>query len=242
MFEYFSLSAIVFVSVLCFSQAIDDEPIFSKFKNDKQMLETILRMEAKMDQWDKERKFFEENVLAILEHRRREMQEKFLKQDEKLENIFEDFKGISGDRQIWTLQLENITGSVITTPKIAFNAYTISSRSYDINSPVKFPNVLLDIGDGYDKSTGIFTAPVAGLYFFSAHICNYDKGYMIISIIHEVTAVATSTEDEICSSVSAPAMMKIGEKVSIQYVYHSGNLKENTIYRWPSFAGVLLHV
>ncbi|XP_060560666.1 complement C1q and tumor necrosis factor-related protein 9B-like [Ruditapes philippinarum] len=210
------------------------------------MLETMVRMEAKMDQWDKERKIFEENVLAILEHRREEMQEKFLKQNEKLENIFENFKGNSGNRRNWTIQLKNITGSVITTPKIAFNAYTISSGSYGINTPVKFPNVLLNIGDGYDKSTGIFTAPVTGLYFFSAHICNYDKGYMIISFIHEGTAVATTTEyensGESCSSVSAPAMMKIGEKVSTKSVYHSSKLKANTIYRWPSFAGVLLHV
>jgi hypothetical protein len=113
MFGYFSLSAIFFVIVLCFSQAIEDEPIFSKFKYDKQMLETMVRMEAKMDQWDKERKTFEENVLAILEHRREEMQEKFLKQDEKLENIFENFKGISGDRKNWTIQLRNITGKMI---------------------------------------------------------------------------------------------------------------------------------
>jgi hypothetical protein len=87
MFGYFSLSAVVFSIVLCYSQAIEDEPTFSKFKYDKQMLETMVKMEAKMNQWDKERKTFEENVLAVLEHRREEMQEKYLKQDEKLENI-----------------------------------------------------------------------------------------------------------------------------------------------------------
>jgi hypothetical protein len=54
MFGYSSLSAVVLVIVLCYSQAIEDEPTFSK------VLETMVRMEAKMDQWNKERKTFEE--------------------------------------------------------------------------------------------------------------------------------------------------------------------------------------
>jgi hypothetical protein len=115
MFGYFSLSAaIIFVIVLCYSQAIEDKPTFSKFKYDKQMLETMVRMEAKMDQWDKERKTFEESVLSILEHRREEMQDKILKQDEKLEILFEDYKGITDDRKNRTTQLENIAGKLST--------------------------------------------------------------------------------------------------------------------------------
>jgi hypothetical protein len=70
-------------------------------------------MEAKMDQWDKERKTFEENVLAILEHRREEMQEKFMKQDGKLENMFEDYKDIRVDFNNRTLQLEKIAGNLV---------------------------------------------------------------------------------------------------------------------------------
>jgi hypothetical protein len=110
---YSLMSAIVFVIVLCYSQAIENEPIFSKFKYDKQMLETMVRMEAKMDEWDKERKTFEENVLAVLEHRREEMQKNFLKQDEKLENMFEDYKDVRADINNRTLQLENIAGMIM---------------------------------------------------------------------------------------------------------------------------------
>ncbi|XP_060606443.1 complement C1q-like protein 2 [Ruditapes philippinarum] len=225
MFGYFSLSAAVFVIVLCYSQAIEDEPTFSKFKYDKQMLETMVRMEAKMNQWDKERKIFEENVLAILEHRREEMQEKYLKQDEKLKNI---------------------EGSLISTPKIAFNAYTLSGGKYVNNQPLIFPYVLLNMGEGYDKATGIFTAPVTGLYFFSAHICNEKAKAIVISIVHEGIVVATTTEygstDDSCSSVNAPVMVKMDGKVSIKSSFSSGELKADTTYRWPSFAGVLLHV
>ncbi|XP_060560644.1 complement C1q-like protein 2 [Ruditapes philippinarum] len=225
MFGYFSLSAVVFSIVLCYSQAIEDDPTFSKFKYDKQMLETMVRMEAKMNQWDKERKTFEENVLAVLEHRREEMQEKYLKQDEKLENI---------------------EGSFISTPKIAFNAYTKSRGSYGNSQPLVFPYVLLNMGEGYDKTTGVFTAPVTGLYFFSAHICNVNGQFMVISIIHEGIAIATTTEHESnldsCSSVSAPVMVKKGGKVSVKSSYDKSKLMADDNYRWPSFAGVLLHV
>jgi hypothetical protein len=67
-----------------------------------------------------------------------------------------------------------------------------------------------------DKATGIFTAPNTVLYFFSAHVC-YPRGqFMVISIIHEGIAVATTTEHESnrdsCSSVSAPAMVKVAGK------------------------------
>ena len=86
-------ASVTFVTLLCYSLATEDEPTCSKFMYDKQMLETMVRLEAKMNQWDRERKVFEENVLSILEHRRDEMERKFKKQNENLDAMLEKLAG-----------------------------------------------------------------------------------------------------------------------------------------------------
>jgi len=43
--------------------------------------------------------------------------------------------------------------------------------SYTGNTIMKFLNVLLNVGDGYDSITGVFTAPVAGPYHLMAQLC-----------------------------------------------------------------------
>ena len=103
-------ASVTFVTLLCYSLATEDEPTCSKFMYDKQMLETMVRLEAKMNQWDRERKVFEETVLSILEHRRDEMEQKLKKQNENLDTMFEGYKEIREELKNKTSQLEKIVG------------------------------------------------------------------------------------------------------------------------------------
>ncbi|XP_045184487.2 uncharacterized protein LOC123542625 [Mercenaria mercenaria] len=240
----FFISCFISLFVLCSSASLDDEPMFSKFKYDKEMLETMVRMEARMKQWDKERNIFEENVLSILEHRREEMQESFSAQNEKLQRMFEDYKDIRDDLTNRTNHLEILAETLGDTPKIAFNAYTRSGGSFSDNQRIIFPHVLLNEGGGYNNNTGYFTAPVSGLYQFSAHICETGTNYMIVSIVHENKEIAITTEYEnggdSCSSVSAPVIMNANEQVFIKSAYSASKLHADADYRWPSFAGFLV--
>ena len=131
-----------------------------------------------------------------------------------------------------------------TRPKVAFNAYTTSNGNYGVDQVVKFPNVLLNEGGGYDKNTGVFTAPVGGLYQFSVHICNHPRHYMVVAIVHGDTKIAITAEyentNESCSSVMAPLIMKKGERVHIKSTYAHSKLRADSAHRWPSFTGVLL--
>ena len=133
-----------------------------------------------------------------------------------------------------------------TRPKVAFNAYTTSNGNYGVDQVVKFPNVLLNEGGGYDKNTGVFTAPVGGLYQFSVHICHVRGHYMVVAIVHGDTKIAITTEYEnnleSCSSVMAPLIMKKDERVNIKSTYEHSKLKADIPFRWPSFTGVLLNV
>ena len=57
---------------------------------------------------------------------------------------------------------------VVTMPyQPAFHAYGVSQGSYASNSYWVFPSTILNRGSHYNTSTGIFTAPVAGVYQFT---------------------------------------------------------------------------
>ena len=130
-------------------------------------------------------------------------------------------------------------------PKVAFNAYTTTSGSYPKDKVIIFPNVLLNEGDGYNKDTGVFTAPVSGLYYFQAHVCQWPTVYITVSIVHDHHQLATTTIHESdtssCGSVSAPVLVNVGENDFIMSTYANSKLQAGELRRWPSFSGFLVH-
>jgi len=61
----------------------------------------------------------------------------------------------------------NSDGSILRPNLIAFRAGG-NNNSYITTSPVPFPTVRYNYGNGYNNSTYTFTAPVAGVYEFTA--------------------------------------------------------------------------
>ncbi|KAF7198799.1 complement C1q subcomponent subunit B-like [Nothobranchius furzeri] len=60
---------------------------------------------------------------------------------------------------------------VLAKSRVAFSAGLSSNMEwettgpFDVDTVLKFQRVVTNIGNGYDPETGIFTAPVKGLYF-----------------------------------------------------------------------------
>ncbi|XP_060564391.1 cerebellin-3-like [Ruditapes philippinarum] len=132
------------------------------------------------------------------------------------------------------------------TPKVAFNAYySTGSGNYGVNQSIVFPLVLLNEGGGYNESTGIFTAPVSGMYQFSINICNADGKYMTAAIVHENTRITSTTTHSattsICTSATIPARLTTGERVYVQSTFNNLVMLANE-HRYPSFTGVLINV
>uniref|UniRef100_A0A3Q1FIA8 C1q domain-containing protein n=1 Tax=Acanthochromis polyacanthus TaxID=80966 RepID=A0A3Q1FIA8_9TELE len=65
--------------------------------------------------------------------------------------------------------------------KVAFSAGLTDSGSvgpFDEERTLIFSKTLINIGQAYDQTAGVFTAPVRGVYFFSFTAADYLKGYM----------------------------------------------------------------
>ena len=75
----------------------------------------------------------------------------------------------------------SITGNLTTPNRVRYSAYR--SDTYLYNAPpsdVVYNIATYNVGSAYDTTTGIFTAPIAGAYFFTASF------YTINNTFHEV--------------------------------------------------------
>lgn len=54
--------------------------------------------------------------------------------------------------------------------KVAFTATRTLSQSFTTETAVVFSNILTNIGGGYNAVTGIFTAPLGGIYLFDCKL------------------------------------------------------------------------
>ena len=72
--------------------------------------------------------------------------------------------------------LDNLT-------KIGFTA-SVTSSSWSWNSgTLVFPNVITNVGKGYNASDGVFTAPMAGVYVFFVNVQSYTFNTIHVDIV-----------------------------------------------------------
>ena len=126
------------------------------------------------------------------------------------------------------------------TPLIGFNAQSRVDQP-NLNPPthVKFNNVLYNAGQGYDSSTGDFTAPLPGAYFLIFHTRSYDTGsahsYMKVNGNEVCRAYIYNDLDH--GSCHAVVHMAKGDKAWVE------PFSENEYYidHTTSFAGFLFY-
>ncbi|XP_052770657.1 hemicentin-2-like isoform X2 [Mya arenaria] len=204
--------------------AYADQPD-DKFSYESKLLEKVIRMEIKMSQ----------------------LEQVLVQTGNKFENLLMNV----------TVTLENKTAELdvlkdhIDLPLVAFHAYYPVDSSLDTNQILILSNVTMNEGDGYDNVIGTFRAPVAGLYYFAAHVCNYATRGFYYEIVKDHAMIAKSVKynnaANDCGSVNVITKMEKDERVWIRCT--SGNTSPqlysstsfSASYGKTSFLGILMH-
>ncbi|CAG2233646.1 C1QL [Mytilus edulis] len=118
---------------------------------------------------------------------------------------------------------------------VAFSAYTTKQQTITRNTNVKFEQVWTNIENGYDPSTGIFTAPYQGVYHITAVVMSVFSQNLQLLVKHnnEYTVGSYVNGDGYkTGSFDVILNLKKGDKVSIgcksSYTVYSDSDKYTT--------------
>jgi len=128
----------------------------------------------------------------------------------------------------------SITGNLTTPNRVRFSAYRSATELY--NSPpsdVVYNIASYNVGSAYDTTTGIFTAPIAGAYFFSCtfytikdaqHEVHFKKnGNIYVDVIRIEVNLGVSKNNGVCQ-----VYLAIGDTLKLEHTQGSIQLIGST--------------
>ncbi|XP_045171980.2 uncharacterized protein LOC123534013 [Mercenaria mercenaria] len=134
-----------------------------------------------------------------------------------------------------------------STLTIAFQANRLTNTRLDPGLTLTFGHVLVNQGEAYNSSSGVFVAPYRGTYTFNAHVCLVSGKAMGFSIMVGSVAYASTYGRGYngceCSSIQAIAILQKNARVSVQwktYTHTQSNVICDSI-PVSSFSGLLIN-
>ena len=111
-------------------------------------------------------------------------------------------------------------------------------------TPIVFPTVVLNDGNGYNATSGVFTAPISGVYTFTSHVCNGKTKYMVMAIMKGSDQLARSSvyddSGSTCGSVDTIVRLQAGNAVNVVAKYGESKIWAD-VNRVNSFTGFFLY-
>ena len=107
---------------------------------------------------------------------------------------------------------------------VAFSAHTVVDRSPATGQVYVFSNTVFNHGDGYHNATGVFTAPVSGVYVFTVQMCSVAARYVYYAFVKTggskiVKGWMGDIDDTLCHVASAITKLTKGEETWLQCSY-----------------------
>ena len=130
--------------------------------------------------------------------------------------------------------------SVKDTP-VAFTAGMTSYNSMWEGDIMAFPRVITNKGQGYDNSTGKFTAPRDGTYVFTVTAVSYSN-YLRLDIVHDgVSKVRTWSDDSAYYQTGTNlVVLELDRGDAVWVKYYSGRGYWTNSVPLTTFSGFLL--
>ena len=140
----------------------------------------------------------------------------------------------------------------ITLHVSAFNAHMTSSTTPTNGQTVQFGTETLDIGNGYNSTTSVYTAPIAGTYSFSWTIRISNLGWYATELVVNnstkdvlITRSGDSGSDyayETVTSATTVVSLHAGDRVYIRVQNRSRSPSMvNNFVGYCSFSGWMIH-
>lgn len=174
-----------------------------------------------------------ESAISAIEDHLADSKKIFKQNERQIERMSEDMRGM----------LKNETESVLT-PIVGFKATGFKTKSPSRGATMVFPTVMFNIQDGYDASTGVFTAPVSGMYLFTTQICTVKGDYISFDINVNGQQLGRgyvqSSNVYPCNTADAFGYMAGGQQAYIG-VYRISGLLYTDSDRLVSFSGTLVN-
>ncbi|KAH3719098.1 complement C1q tumor necrosis factor-related protein 4-like [Dreissena polymorpha] len=133
-----------------------------------------------------------------------------------------------------------------TGKNAAFSVTLENDQVIATGSAIRFDTVITNVGNHYDLSTGEFTAPQSGTYFFSLNIVCGQHSYMHVAIFRNKIPVFKSLCDDRYgnshhqSGGTTILQLNKGDKVSVRMTYPLAAESEAFGRGMTSFTGYLM--
>ena len=126
----------------------------------------------------------------------------------------------------------------------AFGASSTKNENLDNNEVVKFDKVWTNIGNGYDSSSGVFTAPRGGVYQFSCSAMTLSGKTLRLHLMkndQRTVSLYPGTSGHNMGTLNMVLELKKGDRVYIKHLGSGSNsLYSEAGYNYSMFSGYFI--
>ncbi|KAL4222484.1 hypothetical protein ACF0H5_018523 [Mactra antiquata] len=230
-----------FIILICLlTHLVACEPQCSKFDYEEKTLAKMIRTEILVEQVMSDIKQLKQqtnDAVTSMERMKTELRESI--QSMHAENALK-FEEYNNTIMKWKDRLE-------IKPDVVFLAKDPTTQSPSHGSTIIFGTTMYDVSQSYDNSSGTFTAPVAGVYAFTAQMClHHGKSkyiyYAIVANGKKVSNSLTYNKDtRFCNTAQSFVALDKGQTVHVSALSTSAvPLRQNHSREWCTFSGILI--